>query len=49
MTEDVADFIDRAAKDCAGHLMTAAILAKYCRIEKEKKPKKKCRQPPKYV
>lgn len=51
MTEDVGEFTDRAMRDCGSHLIKAAILAEIARRDKESKrpPKKKCRQPPKYV
>ena len=51
MTEDVGEFTDRAMRECGSHLIEAAILAEIARREKESKrpPKKKCRQPPKYV
>lgn len=51
MTEDVGDFTKRAMKSCGPPLIEAMILAEIARREKESKrpPKKKCRQPPKYV
>ena len=51
MTEDVGEFTDRAMRDCGSHIIKATILAEIARKEKESKrqPKKKCRQPPKYV
>lgn len=51
MSEDVGKFIDRAMRDCGSHLIQATILAEIAKREKESKkpPKKKVRQPPKYV
>ena len=51
MTGDVGEFTDRTMRDCGSHIIKATILAEIARREKESKrpPKKKCRQPPKYV
>ena len=51
MADDVGEFIEGAVNELSPHLIRAIILAEIAKREKESKrpPKKKVRQPPKYV
>lgn len=51
MTGNIGEFIHDSMKRMAPHLAVLPILGEMIKEEKESKrpPKKKCRQPPKYV